>query len=614
MCGICGVIYKNEVNVSEQVVKPMMEQMKHRGPNDSGVYCYQNLVLGFVRLSIIDLTDAGHQPMISEDENYVLVFNGEIFNYIEIKEELELLGVSFKSKTDTEVLLRAYIQWGEAVQHKFNGMWAFAIFNKKEQTLFLSRDRYGIKPLYMIENEQIIAFASEIPSLLTLMKSKPKPNYQAIFDYLAFNRTDHLETTFFEEINKLNHGYSALIHLNSGVSIAKKRWYDLKKELDKKRFVIKNETDFKDLLVDSVRLRLRSDVPVGVCLSGGLDSSAVVSIIAEKLNRKDVTTFSSVFEKGQTGDESEFIDEYLNVVDNMYRVTPEAGDLLNNLNRFVRLHAEPIPTTSPFAQFKVMELAGKHVTVTLDGQGADEILGGYHYFFGFYFKDLLRNFQLKTFVSELVSYLKIHRSLFALKTLFFFLLPESFKAKAQASRKGYFHRDFINRYAKTGKLTGGLYASKSLKESLINHFEYKMEHLLKWEDRNSMHFSIEARVPFLDHRLVEATINLDNHWKIRKGFTKFIFRESMKNILPEKIRMRTDKIGFATPQDLWLRNHQLMDIMRELLTSEKFESRNIIDQNISRRIVEEHLDGKINHAKELWKWFQLELWFREFVD
>lgn len=614
MCGICGVIYKNEFNASEQVVKPMMEQMKHRGPNDSGVYCYQNLVLGFVRLSIIDLSDAGHQPMISEDENYVLVFNGEIFNYIEIKEELELLGVSFKSKTDTEVLLRAYIQWGEAVQHKFNGMWAFAIFNKKEQTLFLSRDRYGIKPLYMIENEQIIAFASEIPSLLTQMKSKPKPNYQAIFDYLAFNRTDHLETTFFEEINKLNHGYSALIHLNSGVSIAKKRWYDLKKELDKKRFVIKNETDFKDLLVDSVRLRLRSDVPVGVCLSGGLDSSAVVSIIAEKLNRKDVATFSSVFEKGQTGDESEFIDEYLNVVDNMYRVTPEAGDLLNNLNRFVRLHAEPIPTTSPFAQFKVMELAGKHVTVTLDGQGADEILGGYHYFFGFYFKDLLRNFQLKTFVSELVSYLKIHRSLFALKTLFFFLLPESFKAKAQASRKGYFHRDFINRYAKNGKLTGGLYASKSLKESLINHFEYKMEHLLKWEDRNSMHFSIEARVPFLDHRLVEATINLDNHWKIRKGFTKFIFRESMKNILPEKIRMRTDKIGFATPQDLWLRNTQLMDLMRELLTSEKFESRNIIDQNISRRIVEEHLDGKINHAKELWKWFQLELWFREFVD
>jgi asparagine synthase (glutamine-hydrolysing) len=614
MCGICGVIYKNNVQASELVVKPMMEQMKHRGPNDSGVYCYQNMALGFVRLSVIDLTDAGHQPMISEDENYVLVFNGEIFNYLELREELELLGVSFFTKTDTEVLLKAYIEWGEAVQHKFNGMWAFAIFNKKEQTLFLSRDRYGIKPLYLMDNEHIIAFASEIPSLLTLMDRKPKPNYQAIFDYLAFNRTDHLETTFFEEIDMLNHGHSALIHLHSGVSMTKSRWYDLRKELDKKQFIINNEKEFQDLLVDSVCLRLRSDVPVGVCLSGGLDSSAVVSIIAEKLHRKDIATFSSVFEKGQTGDESEFIDEYLDIVDNMYRITPDAGDLLNNLHRFVRLHAEPIPTTSPFAQFKVMELAGKHVTVTLDGQGADEILGGYHYFFGFYFKDLLRNFQLITFFSELVSYLRIHRSIFALKTLLFFLLPDSFKAKAQASRKGYFHKDFINRYAKTGKLSGGLYASKSLKESLINHFEYKLEHLLKWEDRNSMHFSIEARVPFLDHRLVEATINLDNRWKIRKGFTKFILRESMKNILPEKIRLRTDKIGFATPQDLWLRNPQLMDLMSELLTSEKFESRNIIDKNISRRIVEEHVVGKKNHAKEMWKWFQLELWFREFLD
>jgi asparagine synthase (glutamine-hydrolysing) len=217
-------------------------------------------------------------------------------------------------------------------------------------------------------------------------------------------------------------------------------------------------------------------------------------------------------------------------------------------------------------------------------------------------------------VSELVSYLKIHRSLFALKTLFFFLLPESFKAKAQASRKGFFHRDFINRYAKTGKLTGGLYASKSLKESLINHFEYKMEHLLKWEDRNSMHFSIEARIPFLDHRLVEATINLENRWKIRKGLTKFVLREAMINILPEKIRMRTDKIGFATPQDLWLRNPHLMELMSELLTSEKFESRNIIDKNISRKVVKEHVNGTKNHAKEMWKWFQLELWFREFID
>lgn len=614
MCGICGVIYKNNVHASELVVKPMMEHMKHRGPNDSGVYCYQNMVLGFVRLSIIDLSEFGHQPMISENEEWVIVYNGEIFNYVELKQELEQLGVQFRTQSDTEVLLKAFIQWGEAVQHKLNGMWAFAIFNKKEQTLFLSRDRYGIKPLYVMENEQMISFASEIPALLSLMERKPKPNYQAIFDFLAFNRTDHHHTTFFKEIEKIHHGHSAEITLHYAKSLTQKRWYNLTEELEKKQFTINDENDFRDLLIDSFRLRLRSDVPVGVCLSGGLDSSAVVSIIADKLNRKDIATFSSVFEKGQTGDESEFIDEYKSIVDTMYRITPNADDLFHHLYRFVRLHAEPIPTTSPFAQFKVMELAGKHVTVTLDGQGADEILGGYHYFFGFYYKDLLRRFKIRTFVSELIDYLKIHRSVWALKSLFFFLLPERVKLKTQTLRKGYFCKEFEKLYANAGQLSGGLYASRNLKEALINHFEYKLEHLLKWEDRNSMHFSIEARVPFLDHRLVEATINLDDRWKIRKGFTKFILRESMINILPEKIRMRSDKIGFATPQDLWLKNPQLLKLMDELLTSPKFESRNIIDKTVSRRMIKEHVNGTKNHAKELWKWFQLELWFREFVD
>ena len=169
MCGICGIIYKNEAfEASAQAVMPMMEQMKHRGPDDSGIYCNKNLALGFVRLSIIDLSKAGHQPMLSEDENYVLVFNGEIFNYIELREELVKLGVSFISKTDSEVLLKAFIHWGEEVQHKLNGMWAFAVYNKNEHSLFLSRDRYGIKPIYVLENEQFISFASEIPPLLTL--------------------------------------------------------------------------------------------------------------------------------------------------------------------------------------------------------------------------------------------------------------------------------------------------------------------------------------------------------------------------------------------------------------------------------------------------------------
>jgi len=212
MCGICGIINFKQEAVKEATIRKMMQLMKHRGPDDEGIFIEENVGLGFVRLSIIDLTNAGHQPMFSIDERYVMVFNGEIYNYIEIKKELQTKGHQFKTHTDSEVLLTSYIEWGEACMNRFNGMWAFVIYDRKDKKVFASRDRYGIKPFYYLKNDNFFAFCSEIPSLLSLLLHKPKPNNQSIFDFFVFNRTDHNENTFFEELKKLQYGHQVTIN------------------------------------------------------------------------------------------------------------------------------------------------------------------------------------------------------------------------------------------------------------------------------------------------------------------------------------------------------------------------------------------------------------------
>lgn len=268
----------------------------------------------------------------------------------------------------------------------------------------------------------------------------------------------------------------------------------------------KSPDEFRELFSSAVGLRLRSDVPVGVCLSGGLDSSSIVSVLLQDYNKKDLNTFSAVYNKGQHGDETEFIQEYRSLLKNMFFTTPDAKTLENDFLQFVKAQGEPIAGTSPYAQYKVMKLAKDHVVVTLDGQGADEYLAGYHYFFGFFFKDLLKHGRLGKLSTEIYYYLLKHRSLFGIKSFGYFLLPESLRTKARASEKGYINNDFVNKYKDGNSIAGNLYGSDSLHDALLDHFEYKLEHLLKWEDRNSMRFSLEARVPFLDYRLVEKAL------------------------------------------------------------------------------------------------------------
>jgi asparagine synthase (glutamine-hydrolysing) len=594
----------------------MMSIMKHRGPDDEGVFIEENVGLGFVRLSIIDLSPAGHQPMFSHDDRYVIVFNGEIFNYPELRDDMKSKEHSFRTGSDTEVLLAAYIEWGEECLHKFNGMWAFVIYDRLEKKIFAARDRYGIKPFYYLQTLDFIAFASEIPPLLSLAEDKPEPDNQSIYDYLVFNRTDQTERTFFTEVKKLQHGHCMSFRIEDSrfkIQSSIKKWYDLRERVSSTEG-FNDPSEFRELFSSSVGLRLRSDVPVGVCLSGGLDSSSIVSVLLKDYQKRDLNTFSAVYQKGQSGDESEFISEYTKQVSQMFYTTPTAETLLKDIPDFVRAHGEPIPTTSPYAQFKVMELARQNVVVTLDGQGADEELAGYHYFFGFYFKELLTHFKWLLLLREMSAYFTNHRSLFGLGTFGYFLLPSVLKNKTRVAEKGYLNHDFVQNYAGTNSITSGLYSSGTLHEALLDHFEYKLEHLLKWEDRNSMWFSLEARVPFLDYRLVEKTLALPSEKVIHGGMTKFILREAMKDTLPEKIRTRKDKIGFETPQAEWFRKPGFQKFIFDILNSDSFRSRNLIIPGVAERIYQNHVNGKTDISKEIWKWIHLEMWFREYFD
>lgn len=624
MCGICGIIKFNNSAPETEKIQKMMSVMKHRGPDDEGIFIEDNVGLGFVRLSILDLSPLGHQPMFSNQpstinhqpsqDRYVIVYNGEVYNYLELRDELRAKKYEFKSNTDTEVVLNSYIEWGEDCLNKFNGMWALVIYDREKKELFCARDRYGIKPFYYYQDEEQFIFASEIPPILSILNNKPTANNQAIFDYLVFNRTDQTEQTFFNETKKLQHGYTLRIKIkDKSQKFEIRKWYDLRERV-KNTEGFKSSKEYRELFSSAVGLRLRSDVPVGVCLSGGLDSSSIVSVLLNDLHKKDLNTFSSIYEKGQIGDESEFINEFNASPLSMHYTTPSKDSLLEDLNTFIKAHAEPIPSTSPYAQFKVMQLAKDNVVVTLDGQGADEELAGYHYFFGFYFKDLLKQLRISRLISEGYYYLKNHKSIYGLKTFIYFLLPKSYRTKLRIDEKGFLNPDFYNANKSNSVIADELYGSDSLQEALLNHFEYKLEHLLKWEDRNSMWFSLEARVPFLDYRLVENTLAIRSDLIINQGMTKYILRNSMKGTLPEKIRLRKDKVGFGTPQDEWFREEEFISLVKDILNSESFNKRNIINSIKANELYQKHLNKKTDISKEIWKWINLELWFRKFID
>lgn len=604
MCGICGIIYKNPSKVvTKEILEPTVKRMHHRGPDDNGIHCEKNVGLGFVRLAILDLSLAGHQPMTSKEGRYTIVFNGEIYNYIELRDELIKKGHTFKSNSDTEVLLQLYVEYGEAFLDKLNGMFSFIILNNENGEVFAARDRFGIKPLYYYEDEDKLLFASEIDSLLAFPElNQMSSNNKALYNYFVFNRTDYDETTFFNQIKKVPHGHY-FTYRNQEFKI--KRWYNLG---DKIGSPFQSGEEFRESLLSSISFRLRSDVPVGACLSGGLDSSTLVSILDKEFGISDVHTFSSVYNTNSKENEKPFIDEFQSRLKNMHFVFPDAQSFRADIDDLINSHSEPFSTPAIYAQYKVMQSVQGTVTVLLDGQGADEYLAGYDYFYGFYLKELIKKIQWFSFLRESIVCKKYHKTNNHLKYLAYFLLPSSMRSKAMQSKKGYLKEDYIKSLQGERSFNDMLYSSKSLLDSLINHFEYKLEHLLKWEDTNSMRFSLESRVPFLDHRLVEGTIGMKNSSKLKNGITKAVLREQFANIVPKSITDRREKIGFATPADQWFRDPTFIPYVKDILGSNKIANSGIIDAKKAMSLYDLHLKGELNISNDIWKWVNFHNW------
>ncbi len=606
MCGIAGIVNLSGEPVDSRLIRSMLTELKHRGPDDEGIFIHNNVGLGHVRLSILDLSKAGHQPMKSNDETHWIVFNGEIYNYLELKQELGFK-YAFKTKTDTEVLLAAYLEWGEACLSRLNGDFAFVIYNQEQNILFGARDRFGIKPFYYQCDANRFVFASEIKALLPL-NGKNVANEKIIFEYLVFNRTDQSEETFFQSVFKLQHGHC--IRIENGV-VSCRKWYDLQASLQYPTRLTPPE--FRYELTRSVGLRLRSDVPVGVCLSGGIDSSSIASVLSQEYQLHGLKTFSAVYGRSDPADESRFIDCFKPIFRNMYAVTPSAEVFYSEFTDFIVSHSEPMPGVSPYAQYKVMQLAQGKVAVTLDGQGADEMLGGYNYFYGCYIKELLFNWRLLAAARESVGCYRNNPSKEAFLYLGYYLLPEFMKRRS-GKGNSCISKNFHRRLSALSTLGSDLHNPSSVHDFCLKHFEFKLEHLLKWDDMNSMRFSIESRIPFLDHILVEKTLSVPSGQLLKNGTSKYLLREAMKGFLPAPIYSRKDKIGFATPADEWLRTTPFIDYVNELLNSESFNERGYFNVAECRRKHLRHINRETNAAKDIWKWINLEVWSRQFID
>lgn len=573
MCGIAG--YLGSEPVDEDKFNKMVDIISYRGPDDRGVYIDGNLALGHRRLSIFDLSLAGHQPYNYKDR-YVVVYNGEIYNFIELKEKLKKKGYTFVSDTDTEVLIACFDCYGKECVSMFNGMWAFAIWDKQSKELFISRDRFGVKPLYYCDSEEGFLFASEIKQILTYSDKKWYVNKLRLIDYLVRGYSDYTEETMIEGIYQLRGGYNLTLN-----TVTKEKnyfqYYDLNKVVQNNQSFEKACAIFREAFENSVDLRLRADVPVGYCLSGGLDSSAIVCVADNKIkvqnkNIKQVSISSCFSDKRY--DEQEYIDEVLNKTDvEGIKIFPDGNSLFDDLDDLIWHMDEPFGSTSMYAQWNVFKgAANNKLTVMIDGQGADEQLAGYSGFYSVILAEYLRKFRYIQFFRELKKYKKLRaeteKYVKSYKIIVEALISAYIPRKLQKLGKLYlfylrqnypFEREDIKRVIKTIDL----YPASNSRQYILDQFRCNLSMLLRYEDRNSMAFSIESRVPFLDYKLVESAFSMPIEYKINGGITKLIMRESLKDILPEKIRTRYSKLGFVTPEDQWINDNK--DFYREEL-------------------------------------------------
>lgn len=674
MCGIAAIFPGQHLQIAD--LKKMTDTIRHRGPDDEGfliVRVERNLefyagkdtptacmsaaqrqkypylpsdqltnaalprsakrttpviaALGHRRLSIVDTSAAGHQPMTFADR-LAIVYNGEVYNHIELRHELEARGRRFISHSDTEVILQAYDEWGVACLSKFNGMFAFVIYDIEKDQVFAARDRFGVKPLYYYRKSDNIAFASEIKQFTALSGWQSTLNKKRGYDFLLYGIHEHTHETLFEDVFQVTpgsfyHGARTTL-LQETSRIGTQKWYLFPAEKKFRGSFDDAAEQFHMLLKDSVRLRLRADVPVGSCLSGGMDSSAIVCVMNELLKEQGAHALQKTFSacaKEKAFDEREFIEVVVQHTGvKGHYIYPQLKDLFSITDKLVWHQDQPYGSTSIFAQWNVFALAHKHkVKVMLDGQGADEQIGGYASYFMPWLASLVRSFRWIKLANEAKALHRIHGvnigrlSWFAANTL----LPIPIRSYLKKRLRGItLAPDWLNMqrlgfapYDLPRQL--GITTSRSIRElSLSQLMGSNLQMLLHYEDRDSMAHSVESRVPFLDYRLVEHVYSLPDDFKIHNGQTKYVLREGLKGVLPEKIYARNSKLGFATPEEVWVRQQAPEEFRRRLQQSVE-RSDGLIDASIM-QVLDDQIAGKSGFSFLVWRVMSFADWLKVF--
>jgi asparagine synthase (glutamine-hydrolysing) len=583
MCGIAALLAPRPVEQAANIVA-MCDLLRHRGPDGEGYVVFSDrraqiidrdardfptpslFALGHRRLAIIDRTSAGLQPMADSGGRYWLIYNGEIYNFAELRLELESLGHQFRSNCDTEVLLAAYIEWGKECLARFNGMFAFILFDAERQSTFAARDRFGVKPLYWWRApDGTLALASEIKAFTALPGWRARLNQQSAYDYLVWGLTDHTHRSMFQDVFPLPPGsYIGIEHkdlLNEPAPVA---WYRLPKAIAGSNSPEATTERWRDLFTDAVRIRLRADTPVGTALSGGLDSSSIVCATHHLHTQSSLAGRAAFSARSHLPafDEGEFMDAVVDATGvDQKCVWPEPDDLLDGLRQITWHMDEPFGSASVFAEWKVFRtVATTDVKVTLDGHGGDEILAGYREYSGPFFGSLLRRGRLVRFAIELQNFVR-HGNVKP-ATLFQLVVDNVAPGRMRSA---------LRRWTGRTVATPDWIDGARLKHVASNPFPHagnidelaraqllstSLPMQLHWNDRNSMASSIESRAPFLDYRLVEFTLGLADHFKISQGISKRVLRAAMKGTVPEAVLARRDKMGFVTAEEIWVRQER----------------------------------------------------------
>lgn len=605
MCGIAGILAQNPELTDKARISKAIASLHHRGPEKEAVYRNpgSTVVLGHRRLCVLDLSDAAAQPMVYA-ERYHLVYNGEIYNYLEIKKTLIAEGCRFRSQSDSEVLLAAYARWGKDSLQKLDGAFAFAIWDEKEQTLFAARDRFGEKPFYFFQEKESFFFASEMKALWQLGVPK-EVNSSMLYNFLTIgytvNPTDPFET-FYTNIYKLPAAHSLTYNVSTGELFTERYWQTY---VDVNHSISETEAidTFTQLFRDSIHKRLRSDVPIGTSLSGGLDSSSIVAFCAEEsASQYTHHCFTASF-PGFAKDETEQAAQVARRFGlHHHTTTIQAQEVPQLMQKVAARQEEPFLSASVLAQYKVFEEAKRQgITVMLDGQGADELLGGYHKYYKWWWQELYRQKRLgKSGELKAAQALGVKEA-FGMQNKLAALLPE-FSASLLQSRKtkqAFRHPDLDRDFAFSHKrkLYYATPTTFDLNGALFyNTFVNGLEELLRLADRNSMAHSVEVRLPFLQHELVEFLFTLPPHFKIHQGWTKWLLRKAVEHKLPKEVVWRKDKTGYEPPQKVWMQHKQVQEAITE--AKRKLVEKNILDASVQQKPIVTN-DA---HAAESYDW------------